>query len=98
MIVWLAIASELAGLLISLLLMRRQAKVSFGPSALPFGLVLLLCAVMAIFVLSFQGLTGPMLVPVLTVVAIFGTLFAALALMTDLQVYIRKPKADLKQT
>ncbi len=98
MIIWLAIASELAGLLISLLLMRRQAKVSFGPTALPFGLVLLLCVLTAAFAWSADGSTSLPIVAVLTVVAIFGTLIAALALMKELQIYIWKPKADLKQT
>lgn len=98
MIVWLAIGSELAGLLVSLLMMRRQVRLSVTPSVWPFGLVMSISAVAAVYAWMGENMPDAHSLRIWVVTAMLGLLIAALAMATDLRRYIRKPKNQLQST
>jgi O-antigen/teichoic acid export membrane protein len=96
MIIWLAIGSELAGLLVSLFMMRRQVRLSVTPSVLPFGLVMLISAVAAVYAWIGENMPEAHSLRIWVITAMLGLLIAALATATDLRRYIIKPKNQLQ--
>lgn len=98
LIIWLAIGSEMAGLLVSLFMTRRQVRLSFGPSIWPFVLVMSICAMAAVYAWMGETMASAHLLRVWVVTAMFGLLIAALAMAADLRGYLRGARRSLHPT
>lgn len=88
LIIWLAIGSELAGLLVSLALMRRQTRISVAASTWPFGVVMSLCALAALHAWMEENATVSPISPLWIMVLIIGLFLASLSRMKDLWAYV----------
>ena len=89
LIIWLAIGAELAGLLVSLFLMRRQAGISVAPSVWPFVLVMSLCVISAFYALQSESNADAYFLHNSVATALLAVLIGTLATTTDLQRFIR---------
>jgi O-antigen/teichoic acid export membrane protein len=87
MIIWLAIISELAGLLVSLFMMRRLVKISVAPNVWPFALVMSLCALAAIYAWIEEN-PAPPVSPVWIIAIIIGLFAVSVGVMKELRRYV----------
>lgn len=94
LIIWLAIGSEFVGLLVSLFLMRRQAKVSVAPAVWPFALVISLCVLAAIYAWMGENAVSLPLSPVWIVAMILGLFVLTLITMKELWRYIMQQRSS----
>jgi O-antigen/teichoic acid export membrane protein len=94
LIIWLAIGSELAGLLVSLFMMRRQVKISVAPSVWPFALVMSLCALAAIYAWMGENAASTPVSPLWIIAIILGLCVAAVGLMKELLRYVRHQRSS----
>lgn len=98
MIIWLAIGSELAGLLVSLFMMRRQVRISLTPSVWPFVLVMSICAMAAVYSWMGEDVTRAHGFQIWVITTMLGLLIAALAMAVELRKYVRRSKKHLQST
>ena len=98
LIIWLAIGSEFAGLLVSLFMMRRQARISVAPSVWPFVLTMSLCVITAFYALVQENLASGFNLRLWAAMAMFALVITVLAMAADLRRYIWGPRIGLQQT
>jgi O-antigen/teichoic acid export membrane protein len=91
LIIWMAIGSELAGLLVSLFMMRRQTRISIAASLWPFGAVMSLCVLAALYAWMGDNATVSPVSPSWMAALIIALFLASLSLMKDLWAYVTKP-------
>lgn len=92
-IIWLAIGSEFAGLLVSLFLMRRQVKLSVAASVRPFIFTMTLCVLASMYAWLGGNATSFNISTLSMIVIISGLFVACMAVMTDLWTYIKAFKS-----
>ena len=97
MIIWLAIGSEFAGLLVSLFMMRRQVKMSVAPSVWPFVLTISLSVVTAFYAILHEDMTFAFNLRLWAVMMMLALVIGALVMAFDLRRYIWAPKIGLQQ-
>lgn len=98
LIIWLAIGSEFAGLLVSLFMMRRQVKMSVAPSVWPFVLTISLSVVTAFYALVNVDMTFGFNLRLWAVMMMCALVIGALVMAFDLRRYIWGHKTGLQQT
>ena len=94
LIIWLAIGSEFVGLLVSLFLMRRQAKVSVAPAVWPFALVISLSTLAAVYAWMGENAASLPLSPVWIIAMIIGLFVVSLSTMKELWRYIMQQRSS----
>jgi O-antigen/teichoic acid export membrane protein len=97
LIIWLAIGSEFAGLMVSLFMMRRQVKLSVKPSVWPFALTMTLSVITAFYAYAHESMMSGSGLQVWVAMLMFAVLIAALAMAADLRRYLWGPKNALQQ-
>lgn len=98
LIIWLAIGSEFAGLLVSLFMMRRQVKMSVAPSVWPFVLTISLSIATAFYALVHEDMTFGLNLRLWAVMMMFALVTGVLVMAFDLRRYIWGPKIGQQQT
>ena len=95
LIIWLAIGAELSGLLVSLFMMRRQTNISVSASVWQFALVMLLCALAAVYAWMAENAASSPMSPLWLIAIIIGLFLVSVSLMKELWRFIMHQRSPL---